>query len=116
MISTSQKISYALAIISSFFKNCFSTNSNNGFHYQKNNCHQKTLFPLDRKSVTTSRMKDLLKNAFPLYGEVASTLKNLKISENIEKTGVHQQEYISSLKIDFPRVSIIVSTSRKNSE
>ena len=40
-------------------------------------------------------------------------MKNLKISGNIEKTGVHYQEYISSLNIDFPQVSIIVSTSRK---
>ena len=58
-------------------------------------------------------MKDLLKNAFPLYGKFASTLKNLKISEKIEKTDVHQQEYISSLKIDFPQIGIIVSTWRK---
>ena len=43
------------------------------------------MFPLDRKSVSTSRIKDLLKNAFPLCRKVASTLKNLKISENIEK-------------------------------
>ena len=28
----------------------------------------------------------------------------------MEKTGVHEQEYILSLKIDFPQVSIIVST------
>ena len=34
-------------------------------------------------------MKDLLKNAFPLYGKVASTLKNFKTSESIEKTGVY---------------------------
>ena len=61
-------------------------------------------------------MKHLLKNAFPLYGKVDFTLKNLKISENVGKTGVHWQEYISSLKIDFPQVSIIVSTSRKDSE
>ena len=59
-------------------------------------------------------MIDLLKNAFSLYRKVASTFKNLKISENIEKTGVHWQEYISSLKIDFPQVS--VTTSRKKSE
>ena len=77
---------------------------------------KKTPFPLDRKSVSTSRIKDLLKNAFPLYGKVASILKNLKISENMEKTGVHQQEHISSLKIGFSQVLIIVSTSRKNSE
>ena len=54
---------------------------------KKNSSDQKTLFPLDRKSVSTSGMKDLLKNEFPLYGKVASTLKNLKIAENIEKTG-----------------------------
>ena len=30
-------------------------------------------------------MMGLLKNAFPLYGKVDSTLKNLKIVENIEK-------------------------------
>ena len=30
-------------------------------------------------------VNDLLKSAFPLYGKVASTLKNLKISENIKK-------------------------------
>ena len=77
---------------------------------------KKTPFPLDRKSVSTSRIKDLLKNAFPLYGKVASILKNLKISENMEKTDVHQQEYISSLKIGFSQVLIIVSTRRKNSE
>ena len=39
-------------------------------------------------------MKDFLKIVFPLYGKVASTLKNLKVSGNIEKTGVYQQEYI----------------------
>ena len=61
-------------------------------------------------------MKVLMKNAFPLYGKVASTFKNLKISEYIEKTGVHQQQYISSLKLDFSQVSVIVSTSRKNLE
>ena len=47
------------------------------------------MFPLDRKSVSTNRMKDLLKNMFPLYGKVASTLKNLKTSENIENVGLH---------------------------
>ena len=61
-------------------------------------------------------MKNLLKNAFPLYGKVPSNLKNLKISENIEKTGVHCQEYILRLKTEFPQVSLIVFTNRKNSE
>ena len=115
MVSTSQKISCPLAIISSFFENYFPTNSNNGFHQQKNSSDQKTLFPLDRKSVSTNWMRDLLKNVFPLYREVASTLKHLKVFENIEKTGVHQQEYISSLSFFkfFLQVSIIVSTSKK---
>ena len=89
MVSASQRISCPLAIISSFFENYFPPNSNNGFHQQKNSSDQKTLFPLDRKSVSTNWMRDLLKNVFPLYREVASTLKHLKVFENIEKTGVH---------------------------
>ena len=47
--------------------------------------NQKTLSPLGRKSVSTSRMKNLLKNSSSLYRKVTSTLKNLKISENVEK-------------------------------
>ena len=44
--------------------------------------------------------------------------KNIEniVAENIEKIGVHQQEYIWFLKSDFPQVSITFSTSRKNSE
>ena len=38
-----------------------------------------------KNTVSTSRMKDLLKNVFSLYVKVASTLKNLKLSENIVK-------------------------------
>ena len=87
--STSQKLSCPLARISSFFENCFSPNSNNGFHQQKNSSNQKTLFPRNRKSLFLSRMNDLLKNAFPLHGKALSTLENLKTAENIEKTGVH---------------------------
>ena len=86
MISVRQKISCLLAIISSFLENCFPPNS---FHWQKNRSDQKTPFPLDRKSVSTIWIKDLLENAFLLLGNVASTLKNLKISESIEKTGVY---------------------------
>ena len=67
----------------------------------------KRQFPPDKKSVSTRRMKNLWKNAFSLYGKVASTLKNLKISENIKKTGVQWQKYTSSLKIDFPQVSVL---------
>ena len=90
-----------------FLWKLFSWNANNGFHKYKNNSDQKTLFPLDRKSVCTSRMKDLLKNMFLLYGKVAPTLKNLL---KIQKIGAHQQEYGSSLIT----VSIIVSSSQKN--
>ena len=75
---TSEKISCPVAIICFFFENCF---------------------PLIPIMASTSRkialknkhccdegfVKDLLKSAFPLYGKVASTLKNLKISENIKK-------------------------------
>ena len=67
MVFTSQKISCPLARIRSFFENCFLPNSNNGF---QNNSDEKTPFPLGRKSVSTCRMKDLLKNMFSLYGKV----------------------------------------------
>ena len=86
LVSTSQKISCALAIIKSFFENCSPPNSNCGFHLQKNSSDQKQLFPLDRKSISTSQMKDLLKNVFLLYRKIASTLKNLQVSKNVEKT------------------------------
>ena len=66
------RISCPLAIISFFFENCFPPNSNNAFHLQKNSSDQITLFPLDKKSVSTRRMKDLLKNTFPLYGKARS--------------------------------------------
>ena len=98
MVSTSQKINCPLARISSFFENYFPTNSNSGFYQQKNSCHKKHCFHQTENPVSTSRQKNLLKNAFRLYGKVASILKNLKIPENIEKTGVHQQEYIFVFK------------------
>ena len=69
----------------------FSSDSYNGFHQQKISSDQNTLFQLDRKSVSTSRVKDLLKSKFQLYGKFASTSKNLKIAENIKKL-VHWQE------------------------
>ena len=89
MVSKSEKTSCPVAIISSFFESWFPLSSNKGFHYQKNSSDERALFTLDRQYVSTSRMKCLLKNAFRLYGKVASTLKNLKITENIEKTGFH---------------------------
>ena len=116
MVSTIHKISFPLARINSFFEISFPLIPVIDSTSRKIYLIKKTPFSLDRKSVSTSRIKDLLKNAFPLYGKVASILKNLKISENMEKTGVHQQEHISSLKIGFSQVLIIVSTRRKNSE
>ena len=87
MVSASQKISCPLEIISSFFKNCSPLIPIMASTGRKTAMIKKN-FPLDRKFFSTSRMKDLLKNAFPLYGKVASILKNLKVSENIEKTVV----------------------------
>ena len=57
----------------------------------------KKQFPLDKKTVSTSRMKDLLKNAFPLYGNVSSTLKNLSTSKKNEKIGVYNSRNMSRL-------------------
>ena len=59
-------------------------------------------------------MKDLLKNAFPLYEKVASALKNLKMDENIEKKLVFTSRNIfPSLKIDFPQVSTKLPLTEK---
>ena len=77
IVPTSQIISCPLAKLSSFFEKLFVPNSYNGFQKQKNNSAQKTPFPIDRKSVYTSWMKDLLKNTFPLSEKVAPTLNNL---------------------------------------
>ena len=86
MISTSPKNSCPLARMSSFSQNCFllipimvST--------EWNSTDQKVLFPLGKWRI--------LKNRFPLYGNAASTLKNLW---KIEQVGVPWQEYGSSLK------------------
>ena len=82
MVSTSQKISCPLAII-----NCLKPASHSipiMASTSRRVALIKKLFPLDRKSFSTSGMKGLVKNAFPIYDKVASTLKNLKISE---KTG-----------------------------
>ena len=86
MVSATQKISCPLAIISCFFENCFLPIPIMASTSRKIALIKKALFPLDRKSVSTSRMKNLLKYAFPLYGKVASTLKilkSLKISKKL---------------------------------
>ena len=92
-----------------FLEKLFPPNSNNGFHQQKNSFH--SLFPLDRKSISTIRIKDFLKNMFSLNAKVASALKNLRKNKKI---GVFQQECGASLKIDFPLISVTISTSRKS--
>ena len=54
----------------SFSKNMlfhWKPNSYNALHKQKNKADQKTLFSLDRKYVSTSRMKGLLKNIRKSY-------------------------------------------------
>ena len=77
IVSTSQKISYPLAIISSFFENYFPLITIMAATSRKIALIKKLK---DRKFFSTSWTKDLLRNAFPLYRKVASTLKNLKIS------------------------------------
>ena len=64
---------FPLAKISFFLKNYFPPNSNNGFHLQENIFD--SLFPPDRKSISTIRIKDLLKNMFSLNAKVASAFK-----------------------------------------
>ena len=96
MVSTSQKISCRLARINSFFEN-FPPNSNASFQQQKISSDQKPLFPLDRKFVSTSRVRDLFKKCISTIRKVASSLKNLKIAENIEKTGVRETGRINNL-------------------
>ena len=91
MISTSQKFSCLLAIIRFFLENCFPPHSN-GFNQQKISSDQKAQSPLDKKSVSTNRMKDLLKNTFPLYGKAAST-------------GI-KQYYFQQTKSSFPLAGI----------
>ena len=76
MVSTSQKISCPLARICFFFENYVFLILINKI-LLINNSYQKTLSPLEKKSVPASRTKNLLKNTFSLYGKAAS-----KILEN----------------------------------
>ena len=55
-----------------------------------------------RKSVCISRIKDIEK--------YTSSIRKQK------RIGVHQYEYGSSLKFDFPQMSVIFSISRKRLE
>ena len=76
IVSISQIISCPLAKLSSFFENCF-PRIPIIVSQVENNSDQKALFPLERKSVSTSRRKDLLKYTFPLFEKAALALKDL---------------------------------------
>ena len=105
MFFTTQKISCPLIRITSFFKNYFllisimvSTSSKIVL------TKKKILFLLGAKSVSTSWMKDIEKY-------VATIWKSCLYFKRFLKKLVFNG---SSLKIDFPLISIIVSASRKN--
>ena len=103
MVSTSQKINCSFARMSCFIENYFLIIKVMLSNRNKIALTKKILFPLGRKFVVcTSRIKDIEKYV-PM----------LKISEIIEKIGVNQHEYGSSLKIGFPQISVIFSISRK---
>ena len=121
MVSISHKISCSLARISSFFENYFPLIPII-FSTSRKIARIKTKFSLYRKSISTSRKMDLLKNTFPvfflyiyiqiLYKRFHYSEKLLPLSKTL-KNGVYYQEYDLYLKIDFPWISIIVFTSRK---
>ena len=100
MISTSQKVSCTLAIMSCFSQNCFfliptmvSTSSKivltkiYCFHYAEN-------------PFVLAGWRILI-NTFPLYGKAASALKKLKKLVSTSRNMVR-------LKTDFPLISVIV--------
>ena len=92
-----------------FLSKLFSLYSSNGFYQQRKSTDQKILFPLGRKSVCTSRVKDINKYVSSSQKIYFYFKKSLKI---LKKIGTHQKEYGLSL-IDFPLISLIVSTYRK---
>ena len=73
VVSTSQNSQFSSSKNKLFLEKLFPPNSNNGFHLQKNIFD--SLFPPDRKSISTIRIKDLLKNMFSLNAKVASAFK-----------------------------------------
>ena len=104
MISTGRKISFPPARISSFFQNYFylilimvSTSS-------KIALTKKILFPRGTRSCFNSWMKDIEKY-------VATIWKSCFYFKTFLKKLLSNG---SSLRIDFPLISIIVSASRKN--
>ena len=104
MFSATQKISCLLARISSFFQNYFLLIQEMVSTSSKIVLTKKILFLLGAKSVSTSWMKDIEKY-------VATIRKSCLYFKRFLKKLVSNG---SSLKIDFPLISIIVSASRKN--
>ena len=103
LVSTSQKISCPRARINSFFENClflimFSTSSKIAL------TKKKILSSLRRKSFSNSWIKDTEKCIATIQKSCCYLKKFLK---KLVSNG-------SSLKIDFPLISIIVSASRKD--
>ena len=85
-------------------KTVCSSNSNNVFYTSEIALTKKILFSLGRKSVSTSQIKDIEKSIATICKSCCYFKKSLK---KLVSNG-------SSLKIDFPLISIIVSASRKN--
>ena len=73
MFSTTRNSQFSTSKNKLFLEKLFPPNSNNGFHLQKNIFD--SLFPPDRKSISTIRIKDLLNNMFSLNVKVDSAFK-----------------------------------------
>ena len=108
MVFTSQKISCPLARISPFL-DCLLLISIMVSTSSKIALTKKILFPLNRKSVCTSRMKDIQKY-------VSTTRKKCFFTENLWKKRCPLAAVWFVLKNRHSLISLIVSISRKNSE
>ena len=95
MISTNQKISCPLARMSPFSQNCFflipiMVSTSSAIALAKKHCFHNAENPF-----APAGWK-ILKNTFPLYGEAASTLKNLwKIGKIGPKYGPSLKNWLS---------------------
>ena len=78
--------------------------------------NKKILFPLDGKSVSTSRNEDFVKKRFhlteKLFSQAGISDKWKKLSFNSQKNSFYSEQRSFSLKIGL-HVSIMVSTSKK---
>ena len=76
---------------------------------QQNSADQKILFPLGRKSVCTSRVKDIDKCVSTIRKSCCHFKKYLKKLKKLVSTSRN----MVCLKIIFPLISIILATYRK---